>query len=168
MAVAIPIVAIAGVVARRPREQNSHSPVKRSPVRSQNFSGRPIACHPSSRPGNQGSVGIASRGCQRLPLPSRPWTTWTRFSGSCSRGLIRTRPVFRSRCICPGGRVSGYAAEPSEFRSDNADRISERWEGYVSLLRAHETNQSVTIGVCTRCAIHGRASENARAPNCQV
>jgi hypothetical protein len=73
-------------------------------VRGQNFSGRPIACHPSSRPGNQGSVGIASSGCQRLPLPSRPWTTWTRFSGSCSRGLIRTRPVFRSRCDPGRGR----------------------------------------------------------------
>ncbi len=57
---------------------------------------------------------------------------------------------------------------PLSSAADYADRISERCEGYVSLLRAHETNQSGTIGVCTRCAIHGRASENARAPNCQV
>jgi len=28
--------------------------------------------------------------------------------------------------------------------------------------------QPGTVGVCTRCAIHGRASEKARAPNCHV
>jgi hypothetical protein len=88
------------------------------------------------------------------------------------RELLARADTYKARgpltLYLPGGRVSGYAAEPSEFRSDYADRISERWEGYVSLLRANETNQSGTIGVCTRCAIHGRASENARAPNCQV
>jgi len=85
-----------------------------------------------------------------------------------ARADTYTRPVFRSRCICPGGGSRVTPPSPLSSAADYADRISERCEGYVSLLRAHETNQSGTIGVCTRCAIHGRASENARAPNCQV
>ena len=97
----------------------------------------------------------------RFASPSYPWVVQTTMP------LVFVDAYWSFAPINPQGR-SKRIRWSRPYINRLAQLIRSQSDRHVSLLRAHETNQSGTIGVCTRCAIHGRASENARAPNCQV